>query len=101
MRMPSIVCKRPAAISATAVTSPGGLGDATATSFCVVSIRNARCASTSASGVADMDIVLSATGKAGFPDTDRHRERPTDEEIDHRDEGKDFQWPEGGRGQFH
>src|SRR5262249_17724484 len=93
--MPGIAAIKPAATSATADVSPGGFGDAARTKAWVVSTRRARLRSAAAARAARTALLL--IGKASLPNTDRHRQRPAYEEVDHGDESEDLERPEGGR----
>src|ERR1700760_2990068 len=94
--MPSMVANSSWATTAAALTSPGGLGEAAATSRCAMAMSSSRRpAIASAIWLCNSDDI-SAAGKAALPETDRHRQRPADAEIDHGDESEDFERAEGG-----
>src|SRR5262245_50997217 len=90
----------PCVASAIAVVLLGGLGEATRTSACVISMSLGRFRSTSPARTSRTFSPL-LVGKAVLPEPDAHRQRPANEEVDDGNEGEDLKRAKRRGRQFH
>src|SRR5262245_24560097 len=98
--IPGMLANRPSVALAMATVSLGGLGEATRTKACVMSINLGRLRSTSPARISRTFSPL-LVGKAALPEPDAHRQRPADEKIDHGNKAEELQRTEGRGRQLH